>query len=105
MGTYTTNDLSSERPLLYNLLNSIRANNSNKPKLIIEDELSEEEYDEIDIREEESRLLERLKKLEKLKQLKTLKDKRKEYIEKIKELTNEVLNIDKMISEFQEKSV
>jgi uncharacterized protein YlxW (UPF0749 family) len=73
--------------------------------LIIEDELSEEEYDEIDIREEESRLLERLKKLEKLKQLKTLKDKRKEYIEKIKKLTNEVLNIDKMISEFQEKSV
>jgi hypothetical protein len=105
MGTYTTNDLSTERPLLYKLLQSIRTNKSSKPKLIIEDELSEEEYDEIDISEEESRLLERLKELEKLKQLKTLKDKRKEYIEKIKELTNEVLNIDKMISEFQEKSV
>ena len=105
MGTYTTNDLSTERPLLYKLLKSIRANNSNKPNLIIENELYEEEYDEINIREEETRLLERLKEIEKIKQLKTLKDKRKECIEKIKELTNEVFNIDKIISEFKEKSV
>lgn len=105
MGTYTTNDLSSERPLLYKLLQSIHTNNYSKPKLIIEDELSEEEYDEISIRDEESRLIERLKQIENLKQIKTLKDKRKEYSEKIRELTNEILNIDKKISEFQDKSV
>lgn len=105
MGTYTTNDLSSERPLLYKLLQSIHTNNYSKPKLIIEDELSEEEYDEISIRDEESRLLERLKQIENLKKIKTLKDKRKECIEKIRELTVEILSIDKKISELQDKSV
>lgn len=101
MGTYTTNDISSERPLLYKLLKSIRESTNNpKPtsKLIIEDELSEEEYDEDKIKEEEVQLLERLKELEKIKQINILKNKRKEYIEKIKELTHEVLNIDKQIS-------
>jgi hypothetical protein len=99
MGSYTTDDLSKERPLLYNLLKKIHTSSSftGKPTLIIEDDLTEEEYDEENIKLEESILLEKLEKIKKIKNKKFLKDKKKSIFDKIKELQNELIEIDEQL--------
>jgi len=109
MGTYTTNDLSIERPNLYQLLLSIDENNlcnlstNDSPKnsinssLEVEEETSEDEFNEERINEEKLQLLKRLKEIEIMEQNNYLKIKRKEYIEKIKEIREEILSIDKLL--------
>jgi superfamily I DNA/RNA helicase len=100
MGTYTTDDVESSRPLLYEMLtnieNKLENKNRNKNiKLIIEEE--NEEYDEEKLIEEEAKLLKQLKQIETLKKIKSYEKLKKMYIENIKELNDKILKIEQEI--------
>jgi hypothetical protein len=89
MGTYTTDDIEFDRPLLYKMLVNIEKPRS--LKLIIEED------SEDCLNEEEEKLLKRLKEIEKLKKIKTLKKLKAKLIEDIKKINEKILKIDEEI--------
>lgn len=101
MGTYTTDDLESSRPLLYEMLTNIENKLENKNrnrniKLIIEEE--NEDYDEEKLIEKEANLLKQLKQIETLKKIKSFEKLKQKYIENIKELNEKILKIEEEIT-------
>jgi hypothetical protein len=94
MGTYTTDDLTCDRLLLYQMLLNIEKNTDNpkNKKLVIEEDDSEE-----NLEEEEENLLKRLSKIKKLKKIKTLEHLKNKILENIKELNDQILQIDEEI--------
>jgi len=94
MGTYTTDDLTCDRYLLYQMLLNIEKNtyNPKNKKLVIE-----EDNDEENLEEEEENLLKRLSKIKNLKKIKTLEQLKNKILENIKELNEQILQIDEEI--------
>lgn len=90
MGTYTTSDLSTERPRLYEYLkNSLGSKTNEKPnlKLIIEeDETHEMESIEI----EEQKLLVRLEKIQRLKKINELQSEKNILLNAIKNIEQQI---------------
>jgi hypothetical protein len=93
MGTYTTDNLKSDRPLLYQMLLNIERNidNPKNIRLIIEDNNEE------NLEEEEENLLKRLSKIKKIKKIKTLEHLKNKMLENIRELNEQILQIDEEI--------
>ncbi len=103
MGTYTTCDLSVERPRLYEYLknvlesknNNINDENATKKanmQLIFETDDNKDIL--IAIKEEEQQLLNRLEKIQKIKKAHELQEQRKSLSEYINNLTENLKNID-----------
>jgi len=90
MGTYTTSDLSTERPRLYEYLkNSLGSKTNEKPnlKLIIE----EDEADGIEsIEIEEQKLLIRLEKIQRLKKINELQSEKNILLDTIKNIEQQI---------------
>ena len=90
MGTYTTSDLSTERPRLYEYLkNSLGSKTNEKPnlKLIIE----EDEADGIEsIEIEEQKLLVRLEKIQRLKKINELQSEKNILLDTIKNIEQQI---------------
>jgi hypothetical protein len=90
MGTYTTSDLSTERPRLYEYLkNSLGSKTNEKPnlKLIIE----EDEADGIEsIEIEEQKLLVRLEKIQRLKKINELQSEKNILLDSIKNIEKQI---------------
>lgn len=90
MGTYTTSDLSTERPRLYEYLkNSLGSKTNEKPslKLIIE----EDEADGMEsIKIEEQKLLVRLEKIQRLKKINELQSEKNILLDTIKNIEQQI---------------
>lgn len=93
MGTYTTDDLQLNKPLLYDMLKKINYEKCINIKLIIEEDLDEEE----DI------LLRRLKKIEQLKKIKTLENLKNKYIKDIQDINDQIFKIDEKLFALNEE--
>lgn len=98
MGTYTTNDLSSDRPRLYEYLkNTLECKKSNV-KLIIE----HDEQDNLNSLElEEKNLLEKLEKIQKRKKIALLQSEKNNLLEQIKTIEKQIEKIDNDINELK----
>jgi hypothetical protein len=111
MGTYTTDDLQFDRPLLYEMLRGIdkdgkdvkNVKNVKKEKIY----LSMEEYDHQDdvkseenLEEEERKLMKRLEEIKKLKTKKSLEKMKKKYMDQIQELCDKINKIDEELRSF-----
>ena len=102
MGTYTTTDLSSSNPRLYQYLTSVletkplSSNKNSNVKLIIEDDL---EIDEIE--NEEKILLLRLEQLQKIKKINQLQNNKNDLLEQVQNLTALIRSIDDQIEELK----
>jgi hypothetical protein len=96
MGTYTTDNLEYERPLLYQMLKDISNHKkSSNIKLIIEDDLEEEE--EI--------LLRRLNEIKKMQKIKAFEYEKNKILENIKELNEKLLKIDEDILRLNDSNI
>lgn len=108
MGTYTTDDLQIDRPLLYEMLRGVdKEDYKDVKKEIIY--LSVEGYDTPDdnvnkseetLEEEERKLIKRLEEIKKLKTKKSLEKMKKKYMDEIEELSNKINKIDEELRSF-----
>ena len=109
MGTYTTDDLQLDRPLLYEMLRGVDNDDKNVKKEIIY--LSMEEYDTHDndndnvknedsLEEEERKLMKRLEEIKRLKTKKLLEKMKKKYMDQIEELLGKINKIDEELRSF-----
>jgi len=113
MGTYTTDDLQCDRPLLYEMLRGFEddknVKNLKKEKIY----LSMEEYDthdndndkdnvksEENLEEEERKLMKRLEEIKRLKTKKLLEKMKKKYMDQIEELSGKINKIDEELRSF-----
>jgi hypothetical protein len=90
MGTYTTSDLSTERPRLYEYLkNSLGSKTNEKPnlKLIIEED---EAHGMESIEIEEQKLLVRLEKIQRLKKINELQSEKNILLDTIKNIEQQI---------------
>ena len=90
MGTYTTSDLSTERPRLYEYLkNSLGSKTNEKPnlKLIIEED---ESHGMESIEIEEQKLLVRLEKIQRLKKINELQSEKNILLDTIKNIEQQI---------------
>ena len=90
MGTYTTSDLSTERPRLYEYLkNSLGSKTNEKPnlKLIIEED---ETHGMESIEIEEQKLLVRLEKIQRLKKINELQSEKNILLDTIKNIEQQI---------------
>jgi hypothetical protein len=90
MGTYTTSDLSTERPRLYEYLkNSLGSKTNEKPnlKLIIEED---EAHGMESIEIEEQKLLVRLEKIQRLKKINDLQSEKNILLDTIKNIEQQI---------------
>jgi hypothetical protein len=90
MGTYTTSDLSTERPRLYEYLkNSLGSKTNEKPnlKLIIEED---ETHGMESIEIEEQKLLVRLEKIQRLKKINELQSEKNILLDAIKNIEQQI---------------
>ena len=90
MGTYTTSDLSTERPRLYEYLkNSLGSKTNEKPnlKLIIEED---EAHGMESIEIEEQKLLVRLEKIQRLKKINELQSEKNILLDAIKNIEQQI---------------
>jgi hypothetical protein len=99
MGTYTTCDLSIDRPRLYEYLKNVleSKNNSNANKitniqLIFENDENKDLLSEIE--EEEQLLLNRLEKIQKIKKVHKLQEQKNNLLEQKNNILEQIKNID-----------
>jgi hypothetical protein len=97
MGTYTTDNLEIDRPMLYEMLKNIENEFSNKQNKIIKEKC--QDFDDNSLYEEEAQILMRLAKIQEIKfdKIKSLEDIKKQILLEIQELNEKVANIDKEI--------
>lgn len=96
MGTYTTSDLSTERPRLYEYLkNSLGSKTNEKPnlKLIIEEDEADV-FESIEI--EEQKLLVRLEKIQRLKKINELQSEKNRLLDAIKNIEQQIEDLRKI---------
>lgn len=103
MGTYTTNDLSVDRPRLYQYLKSILDTKTNPtPNIKVSiDEVHHEVHDtQIELIENEERnLILRLEKIKKIKKINNLQNEKSILLDQINNLTALINNFDEQIEE------
>lgn len=101
MGTYTTNDLSSDRPRLYDYLkNALECKKSNVKLIIEQDETCN--FNSLgDIELEERNLLNKLEKLQKIKKITILQTEKLKLLEQLKMIEKQIENIDNDINKLK----
>lgn len=98
MGTYTTNDLSSDRPRLYEYLKNTLECKKSSVKLIIESD----ETDNLNSLElEEKNLLEKLEKIQKRKKIALLQSEKNILLEQIRLFEKQIEKIDNDINDLK----
>ena len=109
MGTYTTDNLEIDRPLLYEMLKNIEKeyDSQNENKCLKEDKKEYDDFDNNDLEEEEEEILLRLTKIQeiKLSKIKSLEDLKKRFLEEVQELNEKIIEIDKKIIEIDKKII
>lgn len=96
MGTYTTCDLSIERPRLYEYLKNVlesknsNANTQNKTNIQLIFETDENKDILVAIEEEEQQLINRLEKIQKIKKIHKLQEQKVALLEKVKSIDESI---------------